>query len=454
MEAHLVRHGFQVESFTDGRVALERLQSGMAVEVLVTDLDMPSLTGLELLREVKWLDPWVEVVVVTGNGTLENAISAMRADGAFEFITKPFESLRTLSIAVERALAHRHLKLERETLRERLHAIVASTADALLATDAAGVLRVINPAARQILGHSQAVGQVALDVLPLPLRSLLLNWQAVGEGQPLVAEIAGPGESVLSVTVTAIPGPARTNAAWLMVLRDVTLQKQLDQYKYRALGEMVSKLQTPVTQAMSDMAELNGLVGLENPQAAEILYRLTRIWDRIHNWMYDARTMMRVEAGLGVRKVECDLALTLAEALRTLPKSALREKNVRLGIGLPPSLPRLPSDPNLLKHLVHALISRAVSRSETAGQVKFGVSVQPGQVWLRVSDEGQPLSQGELLHLFDQAQNGQNPVELPIAKSLVSQLGGQLWVRNQEPCGNMVMVSLPRVAQTSARWSA
>ncbi|MGQ0604709.1 MAG: response regulator [Anaerolineales bacterium] len=451
MESHLSRQPFDVTGFTDGRLALEWMQAGERVAVLVTDLDMPTVTGLELLREAKWLDPWVEVVVVTGNGTVENAISAMRSDGAFDFLTKPFESLRALSLAVERAATHRQLKLERETLRERLQAVVAHTQDAILSTDAHGVLRVVNRAAADLAKRSDLEGQVALDALPAVLRNVIVNWQAMGEGKPLLAEIPGPGETALALTLTAIPGRIRASEGWVMVIRDITLQKRLDHFKYRALGEMVSKLQTPVAQAMADMAELNGLVADDHPQAADIIFRLIKVWNRIHTWMYDARTLMRVEAGLGVRAVDCELAVTLAEALRTLPKNALREKNVRLGIGLPPALPRLRSDPALLRHLVHALIGRAVLRSEPGGQVKFGVSVQPGQVWLSVSDDGVALSPPELTHLFDKSPRGTGtgPLELPIAKSLVGQLGGQLWVRNHEPAGNTVLVSLPHRANTA-----
>jgi FixJ family two-component response regulator len=451
MEAHLNRQGFAVTAFTDGRLALELMAESAPFAALVTDLDMPTITGLELLREAKWLDPWIEVVVVTGNGTLEKAISAMRSDGAIDFLTKPFESLRTLSLSVERAVAHRQLKLEREMLRERLGAVVAHTRDAILSTDTHGVLRVVNPAAMELLGRKDLEGQVALDALPGALRTVIANWQAMGEGKPLIAEIPGPRETALAVTLTAIPGHIRLSEGWMMVIRDVTLQKRLDHFKYRTLGEMVTKLHTPVTQAMSDMAELSGLVADNNPPAAEVVYRLTKVWDRIHNWMYDARTLMRVEAGLGVKMVECELAVTLAEALRTLPKNTLRERNVRLGIGLPQSLPRLRSDPNLLRHLVHALIGRAVLRSDPGGQVKFGVSVQPGQVWLRVTDEGPALSPPELMHLFDKGRDGTGtgPLDLPIAKSLVGQLGGQLWVRNQEPAGNTVLVSLPQLGSTT-----
>jgi DNA-binding NtrC family response regulator len=99
--------------------AEEALQSGTAPlpEVLVTDLKLPGMDGLGLLREVKGRDPLVEVLVLTAYGTVETAVEAMRA-GAFDFLTKPvrMDQLEAKVAAAHRARADR-LALRRE--RER-----------------------------------------------------------------------------------------------------------------------------------------------------------------------------------------------------------------------------------------------------------------------------------------------------------------------------------------------
>src|SRR5207245_10662260 len=88
LERTLTREGYRVVLASDGRAALERVQAG-GVDLIVTDLKMPGLTGLELLRAAKALMPDVDVIQLTTFVTVEEAVKAMK-DGAYDFLTKPF----------------------------------------------------------------------------------------------------------------------------------------------------------------------------------------------------------------------------------------------------------------------------------------------------------------------------------------------------------------------------
>ena len=88
LERTLTREGYRVVLASDGRAALERFQSG-GIDLIVTDLRMPGLTGLELLRAAKTIAPDVDVILLTAFGTVEEAVKAMK-DGAYDFLTKPF----------------------------------------------------------------------------------------------------------------------------------------------------------------------------------------------------------------------------------------------------------------------------------------------------------------------------------------------------------------------------
>lgn len=92
-----------------GREALE-LQRARGFDVIVTDLKMPGMGGLELLDRVKELDPDVQVVILTGQGTMRDAIEALREGKAFDFLQKPLPNLRELDTAIERALARRRVR--------------------------------------------------------------------------------------------------------------------------------------------------------------------------------------------------------------------------------------------------------------------------------------------------------------------------------------------------------
>ena len=113
--AALSRDGFEVFPFADPREGLSRIEADGA-DVVVTDLRMPGLTGLEVLRHATKRFPDVPVVVLTAFGTVEGAVEAVRA-GASDFLLKPVEIPR-LRAAVFKALKERGMRREIERLRE------------------------------------------------------------------------------------------------------------------------------------------------------------------------------------------------------------------------------------------------------------------------------------------------------------------------------------------------
>jgi len=106
----LTRHGFEVCTAEGGRAALE-LVSKRRFDVILTDLVMPDMDGLQTVTALKEADPDAEVVVVTGYGTLESAIACMKR-GAFDYIQKPF-TFGELHAILRRALEKRHLHAAR-----------------------------------------------------------------------------------------------------------------------------------------------------------------------------------------------------------------------------------------------------------------------------------------------------------------------------------------------------
>jgi two-component system response regulator HydG len=113
----LTREGYVVEQTDDGRQALDRLRAG-GVELVLTDLKMPGMDGLELLRAVRALGQDVELIVMTAYGTVEAAVEAMK-EGAYDFITKPLKRVE-LTTTVRKALERRRLSAENRRLRARL----------------------------------------------------------------------------------------------------------------------------------------------------------------------------------------------------------------------------------------------------------------------------------------------------------------------------------------------
>ncbi len=116
----LKKRGFAAVPFGNGADALAQLTE-QDVDVVVTDLNMKGMTGLELCQKIVAARPDVPVLVLTAFGSFETAVGAIRA-GAYDFVTKPIE-VEALAIAVRRAAEHRRLRGEVKRLRE----VVANT---------------------------------------------------------------------------------------------------------------------------------------------------------------------------------------------------------------------------------------------------------------------------------------------------------------------------------------
>jgi len=120
LERILVRVGHQVSTARDAGEALA-LVSSQPIDLMLCDVKMPGINGLELVRQVHELEPDLPCIVITGYGSAEHSVEALRA-GAFWYLEKPFEqgNLDVVRRLVEQAIEHGRLKAENRLLQSQL----------------------------------------------------------------------------------------------------------------------------------------------------------------------------------------------------------------------------------------------------------------------------------------------------------------------------------------------
>lgn len=111
--------GYNVSEFASANAALAQLNE-LEPDIIVTDLSMPGMDGLEFLKKVKSLNSDIQVILMTAYSTVNTAIEAMKS-GAFDYISKPFDNDEMLLI-IQRASEYRSVKDENKMLRHQIHA--------------------------------------------------------------------------------------------------------------------------------------------------------------------------------------------------------------------------------------------------------------------------------------------------------------------------------------------
>jgi len=164
LEKVLSKSGYATTTASSGNEALKVL-SKQRVDIVLSDLKMSDGDGFELLRNIKKEYPQIEVILLTGYGTVEKAVEAMK-EGAYDFITKPFKKAAILS-TVERAIEKQDLTQENTYLKAQLGKAFPN---------------------KEIIGKSQALRDVlAMVDRVAPLVSTVLITGASGTGKELIA---------------------------------------------------------------------------------------------------------------------------------------------------------------------------------------------------------------------------------------------------------------------------
>ena len=160
----LEQMGLESIPVESGEAALEHF-GGEKIDLVLTDLKMPGMTGIELLGHIRSLDPDVPVVVLTAHGTVQTAVEAMK-QGAFDYILKPFD-VQTIELIIRNALEMRRCRTENRFLKEQA---------------------VVTPAFENLIGESPAMQRIYDLIRQVgAAKTAVLITGETGTGKELVA---------------------------------------------------------------------------------------------------------------------------------------------------------------------------------------------------------------------------------------------------------------------------
>jgi PAS domain S-box-containing protein len=466
----LVTEGYAIDLAEDGTVGLQKVLTN-AYDLILVDLMMPGIGGLDLIRKVHDIDPEIIVVVITGYATIETAVESTKR-GAYDYLPKPFEP-ETLAVLVRRGLEKRELRLEAQRLqrereqrllelageKSRLRTIIGCMADGVMVT---------NLEHRLVLWNASAVKMLKLSGTEEPGHTLAhyVKNEAIVEVLQEILASKDDGLSMISqeirlddpnLVLMAQMAPVRDEQGTLLgavtVLRDITKLKEIEKIKSQFVSMVAHELRSPLA-AIEGWLEvvISGAAGGDEQQKQAWLVRAKERAHSLLALVNDLLEINKIAAGKVAQKMESVQVADIIRKIVDFLKPEADRKAVSFILKLSDSLPSVQADVQDMEKLFTNLISNAIKYNVDNGSVTIETTVDANYVGFHVKDTGIGMSQEHLPRIFDDffriedrrtRKISGTGLGLTIAKKIADSHFGHIEVKSQPDKGSTFSVYLP-----------
>ncbi len=457
----LTKENCLVEMAENGEMGLKMLAE-KHYDIILTDLMMPGIGGMEVLAEVREQHPDSVSIVITGFATLEHSIEAMKK-GAFDFIPKPFTPDQ-LRVVVSKAVKMTRTLQDIATERTRLKTIVNYLAGGVLVTDRSKNIILYNPTLLRMLGYEgdslddQPLSALTTDEKLTGIIDGILELNT-GEFKVLSAEIEpherGEGLSnQLYLRAQAVPFQNRSGEILgsVTIVDDITHLKELDEMKSAFVSMVSHEIRSPLSTVLSQIKILmDGLAGELGAKQADILGKISRKVQGLVELSNELLDISRIEAGLIVQDKQQVQLMDILESLVEFIQSRAKEKNISLSLKKS-DLPLINADMKSMEEVFSNLITNAIIYTPEGGKVDVRGEVKGDFVGISISDTGYGIAPDELPRIFERFYRAKTEktrnivgtgLGLPIVKSIIEAHNGTVKVESEEGVGSTFYVRLP-----------
>jgi len=403
----LAEQGFEVALAEDGDQGVEMIKKEH-FDIILVDLMMPGLSGLEVLAYVRNKHPHTVVIVITGYATLEHSIAAMKK-GAFDFIPKPFtpEQLRTV---VDKALTYNRALQDIADSNSRLKTLVNSLSDGVMAVDRDQRVVLANPAFLHMIDYHGAsvIGQT-IDALPVgeTLGNMVAETMAsVGSDfTEIVEELSwerGGEKQIFRATSTPFRGRTGGVIGTIVVLNDITALKELDQLKSDFVSLVCHEVRSPMNSLLMQIQViLDGLAGDLTDKQIQILNRVSGKMLGLTEMVSELLDLSRIESGLITsEKEQLDFNALLADQLE-LHTPGAAEKSIALDLETVQPLPTIVASRRGLEEVMTNLITNAIKYSPEKSAIRVSARIENAYLQVAVEDSGFGIPPEDLDRVFN-----------------------------------------------------
>ena len=456
-------NGIAIDTCETAPAALERIQQ-TDYDVIVTDIKLPGMDGLDLLNEIKLLRPGTPTVLITGHGERDLAVQALRG-GAYDFVQKPIDRdyfVASLERAIHLRGLDRHVEQQRVELER--HARVLEHVDrGVFLIDDEGVIRYWNPAARSITGldTDELVGRLADEALP--------GWDTVGPEVP-VASVPGPGSTAAKTLPLEIDG----RELWISIsgvqfedgivyaFRNLTEERALDELKGEFVATVSHELRTPLASIYGAAQTLRRVdVQLADENRERLLGVIAAESERLSRIAGEILLASNLDSGrFSVEKQQLDVEELVTEVVDAMRALVASRQDIVIDLVTNGGLTPVAGDGDKLRQVLINLLDNAVKYSPDGGRIEVRVEPHDNCVRFVIRDEGLGIPHGEQQRIFGKFYRldprltrgvGGTGLGLYICRELVRRMEGRLSVTSSEGRGSSFVVDLPAAVLEPSR---
>jgi PAS domain S-box-containing protein len=458
----LSEEGFEVHTAECGEAGLKMIRD-RHFDIILLDLMMPSLSGFDVLAQVKSLHPDAVIIVISGYATLEHSIEAMKK-GAFDFIPKPFtpEQLRLL---VAKALEYTRTLRDIANEKSRMRVLINRLSDGVMATDNKKQIVLANPAFLRMVGYrgESAVGNSVEQVAGFERLKVMIDRVLAMPGEEF-AELAeeldagngsGQPERVLNARCVPFRDRIGRTLGTITLLQDVTAIKHMDQIKSNFVSMVAHEIRNPLSSVLMQLqVVLDGLAGEVSSKQMEILARVSGKVKDLVTLSSELLDIARIESGLiSQEKEQLNLAEIIVDQVEFHRKRAEADAISMEVENLPAPLLVVANRRNM-EEVLSNLITNAIKYTPQGGAIRISAAIEGDYVRVDVKDTGFGISkedQEKIFNPFYRAKDEKNRfitgtgLGLSIVKSIIDAHNGIIQVESEPGQGSLFRVHLPLV---------
>ena len=466
----LTKEGYQVDTAEDGSIGLHKVKDH-PYDIILMDLMMPGIGGLELIQKVHDIDPEIILIVITGYATIETAVEATKR-GAYDYLPKPFTP-EALTAVVKRGLEKRALRLEAKRLhferdqklleltneQTRVKTIIGCMADGILVTNLEGQLVLWNSAAVKMLKmegtdssgktldhylKNKPIVELFQEVLTSEDKDFSMISREIQTEDP---------DIVLMANIAPVRDEQGKILGVVTVLRDITELKETDKIKSQFVSMVAHELRSPLAaiEGWLDIV-ISGEGGGDERQNQQWLQRAKERAHSLLALVNDLLQINRINAGKVAQKMESVHVSDIIQKTVDFLKPEADKQEISIQIKFSNDIPSIQADVADMEKLFTNLIGNAIKYNVKNGSIILENSTYENYICFHVKDTGTGIPEENLSQIFDDFFRVDNEktrkitgtgLGLTISKKIVDSHFGHIEVKSQFEEGSIFSVSLP-----------